>query len=505
MVSGRRRTAARAIAIGGTAVMTAAGLGGISTTTASATVSAATPCGNIYQQRDIAIGLPTLTVAGKASAGAVDLRSNDGTASRFSMASLTGTGGATANARFGSEVVVQDTDRDGCEDLLVGAPGAAGGKGGVYVVRGTNSGVATDGSTLVTAPDGAAGDEFGQGIAVSPPYNDGSVDLWVGAPGATVTGHAQAGRIYHFTLASSGTATYVDTVTYASSEVPGDAAAGDRLGAILYRVNGGVIAGVPRRDVAGRADAGEVVVVKQSVNGPLAAAAVNQNSPDVAGVAEAGDQFGASIGVEMLWGQAVVVGIPGEDIGPAVDAGAIQRIGTGLGADPSIGIGLAQNQDSAGVPGVIETGDRFGAAVSYQSNSFGEDVYYTLAVGSPGESIGSIRQAGTVSVILAGSDNPQPPGPKLLYQGGGLPAVAEAGDHVGATLSTVKGNELVDDHPTDYFLIGIPGEDGARQNSGLVNNVSRAIITYGAVGGPVTGLGYGTVLGIAGPGDQIFV
>jgi hypothetical protein len=56
----------------------------------------------------------------------------------------------------------------------------------------------------------------------------------------------------------------------------------------------------------------------------------------------------------------VAVGVPGEDVGGAVDAGAVNVLhGSAVGL---VGASLF-TQDTAGVGGAAESGDEFGAAV----------------------------------------------------------------------------------------------------------------------------------------------
>ena len=79
----------------------------------------------------------------------------------------------------------------------------------------------------------------------------------------------------------------------------------------------------------------------------------------------------------------LAVGVPGEDLGTATDAGAVSVLygsSGGLASD-----GQVLSQDTAGVPGVSEDGDRFGAAlvaVEFNGDAFGD-----LVVGAPGEDL----------------------------------------------------------------------------------------------------------------------
>lgn len=95
----------------------------------------------------------------------------------------------------------------------------------------------------------------------------------------------------------------------------------------------------------------------------------------------------------------LAIGVPFEDVGTAVDAGAVIVIyGSAAGlVAPASGstIPAAQNwtQDSPGVPGGAQADDRFGAALA--SGDFNNDGTSDLAIGSPGEN----GEGGSVTII----------------------------------------------------------------------------------------------------------
>jgi hypothetical protein len=75
----------------------------------------------------------------------------------------------------------------------------------------------------------------------------------------------------------------------------------------------------------------------------------------------------------------LAVGVPGEDLGSATDAGAVSVLYGSAGGLASNGQVLTQ--DTAGVPGVSEDGDRFGTALV--AGEFNGDAFGDLAVGAP--------------------------------------------------------------------------------------------------------------------------
>ncbi len=110
---------------------------------------------------------------------------------------------------------------------------------------------------------------------------------------------------------------------------------------------------------------------------------ITQATAGVPGADERGDAMGASVAVGDLDGDGygeVVVGLPGEDVGTAKDAGGVlifKGRATGItGADTKV-IG----QSTADVPGVDEQGDGFGGEVHVVAGA--KNVPATPAVAAP--------------------------------------------------------------------------------------------------------------------------
>src|SRR5262245_64343344 len=94
-----------------------------------------------------------------------------------------------------------------------------------------------------------------------------------------------------------------------------------------------------------------------------------------------------------------VIGVPGEDVGGRIDAGAVDVIYGGGHSAP-----LAPQHwtmDSAGVPGSPGDGDTFGFAVAW--GRFNQDNYDDLAIGIPGRNWGGVTRAGAVLIIYGGA------------------------------------------------------------------------------------------------------
>jgi hypothetical protein len=126
------------------------------------------------------------------------------------------------------------------------------------------------------------------------------------------------------------------------------------------------------------------------------------------------------------------------------------------------------NQDTAGVPGVGEAGngdtdygDQFGYSLA--AGDVTGDGYPDIAVGVPGEDIGSIREAGSVVLLKGGASGLTGTGAQAFNQStSGVPGASEKGDNFGASvlLADVNANNRAD------LAVGTPQEDGTYQDSG---------------------------------------
>jgi hypothetical protein len=145
-----------------------------------------------------------------------------------------------------------------------------------------------------------------------------------------------------------------------------------------------------------------------------------------------------------------------------------------------------------GIGGEPEPGDRFGASLSLGAfDAVDGGNSHDLAVGTPGEDVGTVTDAGAINVLnggasgLVGHD-------RLLVQGSpGVAGHAEAGDGFGSSLANPFGGNPFDADDFDVngddvgdLAIGAPGEDlGAVVNAGAFN------VLYGAVGTGLPGTG----------------
>lgn len=306
---------------------------------------------------------------------------------------------------------------------------------------------------------------------------DGYADAVVGDPEATVAGKAQAGRIVVLYGDADGRLGEGGRVVVTQATIGQTPEAGDRFGAAVATAHVDedacldVVVGVPGEDLAGKVDAGMGHVIYGSLaglNGDTAPTHLTQAS--AGGTIESGDQFGRSVAAADNLGHdtsVVAFGAPYEDVGSAIDAGAVDAFQFS-DSIPVTPVEITQN--TPGVAGTSETGDLFGFSLAYGYNLINEYHSWDLVVGAPGEDIGALNSAGSVTVINGVHDYPPVVFPSQAWNqdSPGVPGAAESGDQFGYSVATsvvdsyVKGSR-------QYVAVGAPGEAiGKRANAGAV-------------------------------------
>jgi hypothetical protein len=318
-----------------------------------------------------------------------------------------------------------DFNGDGRADLAIGVPREDSSNGAVAVVYATASGLRVNGNQLWTqASPGISGvreqDGFGWATATGDFDGDGYDDLAIGAPLETLI-------INHAGVIIFGRSAIVD----------------------------------------GRLQAGAVNVLYGTPNGLSAQREQvwHQGRRGIKGRPQTGDFFGAALAAGDFDGDGrddLAIGAPGENKG----AGAVHVLRGASGGLSRIGDQLWL-QSSSGVDDSSERGDGFGGALAAGNLGYSSKEA-DLAVGIPGEDVGSVEDAGAVAILHGQPDKGLTativPDRFVHQNAAGVDDAAERRDHFGAALAigdfgrTAQGD----------LAVGVPGESLAFARQGAV-------------------------------------
>ena len=337
---------------------------------------------------DLAIGIPDEDIGTVVNAGGVQVMygSASGITARDKVWNQEG--GAETGDRFGKAVAVGDFDNDGYDDLAVGIPSedlvSIVNSGAVDIFYGSAGGLTTRVSNdfwhqdRTGVPDMAEDhDNFGDALTAGDFDGDGYADLAVGVPYEDVGSPEKTNAGVVHVLYGSSTGIVGADSDYWHQDVSGIGStveAEDRFGFALTAgdLNGDgytdLAVGAPYEHWSAEADIGIVQILYGTASGLTATGCQlwRQDIPDVQGAEEANDRFGYALAAGNFDGDDyadLAIGVPYEDIGTVVEAGAVNVL---YGSDS--GLTVAGNQlwyqGSGGIQGTAETGDRFGFALA---------------------------------------------------------------------------------------------------------------------------------------------
>ncbi|WP_225824747.1 FG-GAP and VCBS repeat-containing protein [Streptomyces naphthomycinicus] len=408
---------------------------------------------------DIATSAATAYVSGHKNAGQVVVvygtKTGVSSAKRTTLSqNSTGVPGtAETGDMFGADLAYADFNGDGYDDLAVGSPSEKVGTdtngGGVALLWGSKSGLTGKGVDL---PDPAAGshDFWGQTLAAGDFDGDGKADLVVGSSAATL-------YLYKGGFGSTGTAAGRTTVKPPIETGSNDYPYGP------MNLTAGDVNGDGRTDLV--VDGYETKTSSHwntnywlpgTTSGLSAGSAKALKSGIITGIGDVnGDGFGDIVS-GASWDTKASDGttIPDSAKGGRVSV----TYGSASGPAGSTSI----NQDTGNVPGGSETGDGFGWDIDL--GDINGDGFQDLVVSSPNEDLGSVANAGQVTVLY-GSPS-------------GVNTTSGAQSFAQSTAGVPGGDEKSDLFGADVKLDDVTGDGKADLVIGSYENGGDGALTY---------------------------
>lgn len=401
--------------------------------------------GDGYQ--DVAVSAPRAKVGGHEWAGYVTI--SYGSAHGLDPARTTvitqdtaGVPGASGdNQVFGYAMVSRDLDGDGLTDLALVARDHReenNANGSVIVLWGRTTGITGQGAVRIPAPVNA---QVGDDLTAGDYDGDGHVDLFM-RNGDEYDDH----NVLYGPFSRAGAPAREQVVkVYSTDNSINTTATGD--------FNGDGIEDLATFYVyENHAEGGKLWLGTKT---GLSTTPKALNSAAGAAVADFDQDGYADLATRIF--------VNGDTEGTEEDSGTV-KIYYGSASGPSQTRTQTITQNTAGVPGASEKGDQFGGRLS--AGDANKDGYPDLAVGVPGEAIGSKKKAGAVVLLKGGKNGLGGTGAQAFHQDTeGVPGVAESGDVFGASLRLL---DVTGDGRAD-LTAGAPGENlGSIVNGGAV-------------------------------------
>ncbi|MEV4253275.1 hypothetical protein AB0J52_08890 [Spirillospora sp. NPDC049652] len=437
---------------------------------------------------DLAVGSPYGNVGAKKAAGFVTVTYgsksglNTGKRQVLSQDTKGVTGTAERDDHFGYSVASADFDHDGYADLVVGAPdedtGSKKNAGAVTIFWGGRSGLGTHAVTALPDPTIPSGMRAGVALGAGDINRAGYADFaWSGVYGWGWTSFGPSGA-----RAASGRPTGGLTLHTAPrpDEKPGTARAA-AMAPFKAKFAFGNVTGKGSSLVMlwASADDGQI-----SVWQPVNDDAIKPESSTYAeyGSVAVGD-FDGDRHADIAIGQSVDYGHTGGRV-------TVFK-GSAAGVTPTAKYTI--NANTAGVPGVVTKGFRFGADVS--AGDVNKDGKADLAIGAPGTKVGKAASAGGSYLLFGSGGGLTGAKSQWISQAtAGVPGTAAKNDQLGMQVSLL-------DHTRDGYadlVVGAPYDNSGEGTITLVRGRSTGFM-------PVSGAAWYTpkTFGISGRHAQL--
>ncbi|WP_246212299.1 FG-GAP and VCBS repeat-containing protein [Streptomyces abyssomicinicus] len=357
--------------------------------------------------------------------------------------------------RWGESATTADLDRDGYADLIVGTPwedvGTVTDQGGLTVIWGSAKGLGSGTylSRPMENPDEHPGLHFGNALAGGDFDGDGDIDLVASS------------------LSEAGVVLLKGPFTRSGGYEGYETLGGDYPGLLSTKV---LVAGPVTDDAATdlyilggqlRDEEDSQRAYFHRGGADFASSAASVPIPEPSPLDDGPGLSDAAIGdfdKDGYGDLAVGRGVEGDGWNPGY-----VLVQYGGSAGPDTGRALVKlTQDTPGIPGTFESGDYFGHSVA--AGDVNGDGYADLAVGTPGENIGTVRNGGAVTVLLGGARGLSGTGARVYDQDtSGVAGAVEAKDAFGRAVSLV-------DHSRDGRADLVVGTDErAGDSTGMVH------------------------------------
>ncbi|MCX5240500.1 FG-GAP-like repeat-containing protein [Streptomyces prunicolor] len=444
---------------------------------------------------DVLIGAPEGTVDGKVGAGYVTVQygapngiATNNTVPKGHTAVISqSTPGVPGTSEtydsFGRAIATGDVNGDGYDDALIGAPGEDEGSlenaGRVTVLYGSKAGLGAEANTSFTSTKPAAGARFGQSVTAARFTGATDADEM-----AVLDDNGAQIFAYHTDILHLMGTLNTTTAPGGHRIQPAYLTTGD------YDNNGFadlVVSGYSPDDdyqqgwSALYAGGDTELTYRQDLNGGLGTASgdINNDGYDdlvVGQLSSADDKAEGDDGGKIAVYLGSSEGVGGEE-GPGIPA-------------------QWWSQNSPGVPGTSEHGDAWGNDLSV--GDVNGDGYADVAIGAPGEDIGTVQDAGAVWLLRGSSNGVTATGAQSFDQNtANIPGTAEADDAWGSQVRLAD----TDADGRSELVASAPGENSGDGYVWLLPAGPNGLLAEGSslysaadLGGAAKGAGFGAAI-----------